>query len=65
MRESIHILHQSQFYNIPSSHLSRLLVYVTFIYSLDLLEACESGFVLEELDESGRGLRKDLSSVPY
>jgi hypothetical protein len=53
------------FYIIPTSHLSRLLIYITFTLSRGLLEAGEGGFILEELDESGRRFRKDLSSVPY
>ena len=41
-----------------------LLIYVTSIQPRGLLEVGEFGFVLQELDESGRRLRKDLSSAP-
>ena len=40
-----------------------LLIYVTSIQPRGLLEVGEFGFVLQELDESGRRLRKDLSSA--
>jgi hypothetical protein len=49
---------------IPTSHLSRLLVYVTFIQSRGLLEVGKGGFVLKELNKSGRGLRENLLSAP-
>ena len=41
-----------------------LLIYVTSIQPRGLLEVGEFGFVLQELDESGRRLREDLPSAP-